>query len=224
MSRRQSNSAAASNRVTPTAIPPLRPDSVGNEDYKRLLAHFDTHQQRAEEQFLEFRRRLIVSFDRRQCQDPELQADEAFTRAARSNDLENVKDIRGFVYEIARRLALERGRSQRREPRQIGDLERLPQNDAMTETPDDSEDGEMHEMKLQCLDSCLSKLPRRDRKLLLDYYREEKTEKLKLRKLLAEKLGIQIGTLRTRLTRARAQIAACCENCIQKSLERMKQF
>lgn len=224
MTRRRAGSSAATKRAITAAVGSLRSEPPRNEDYERLLMHFSKDPRRAEEEFLEFRERLIVFFDRRRCQDPELQADEAFTIAARFKDLNGVKDIRGFIYEIARRLALERGRSQRREPDQLGDVERLAPAETMNGTPEDSEDRKVREIRLQCLDSCLSKLPKRDRTLLLDYYREEKTEKLQLRRLLAATLGIRIGTLRTRLTRARTRIAACCEDCIQKSREQVKHF
>jgi DNA-directed RNA polymerase specialized sigma24 family protein len=223
MSRRQGKISAASERPTTNVGRSLSSESVSSEDYQRLLAHFSNDERRAEQEFMEFRDRLIGLFNWRQCQNPELQADEAFARAARSKDLNDVRDIRKFVHEFARLVALERGRSQRREPVQIGDLERLASIEALTGTAG-AEDRKVREIKFQCLDSCLSKLPRRDRKLLLDYYREEKTEKLKLRKLLAETLGIGTGTLSTRLNRLRAKIAPCCKDCFQKSLEQMKQF
>jgi len=197
-------------------------NDVLTEDYDRLLRHFDNDSQRAAQQYQAFRERLIMFFDRRGCRDAVLEADEAFTRAARSKELEKVEDIVGFIYEVARRQALEKRRKQNREPGQLVEDEKLARTQAMAVTDADSEESRVHEIRLQCLDTCLATLPPKDHKLLLDYYREQKTEKLRLRKFLAEKLGIPIGTLRTRLARARAQLAVCCEQCIKKSLEKVK--
>ena len=194
------------------------------ENYDRLLRYFDGDLHRAAQKYEAFRERLIVFFDRRGCRDAALEADEAFTRVAGSKDLENIKDIIGFMYAVARRQALEKHRNKSREPGQLDENERLPQTQVIAVTQADSEESRVHEIRLQCLDTCLNTLPKKDRKLLLDYYREQKTEKLELRKLLAQKLGIRIGALRTRVTRARAELAVCCEECLKKSLEQVKQF
>jgi DNA-directed RNA polymerase specialized sigma24 family protein len=219
-------SAGSKRAKTPKSVHTIEGQSktknnVRTEDYHRLLGYFGSDPQQAAKEYEAFRKRLIVFFDRRGCRNPELEADDAFTRAARSKDLNDINDIVDFIYGIAKTQAMETHRKQSREPGQLNDNEHLLRTQVMP-VPQATEESKAHEIRLQCLDTCLTRLPKKDRKLLLDYYREEKAAKLRIRKLLAQKLGIRMEALRTRLTRARDKIGACYEECMKDSLRQVK--
>jgi hypothetical protein len=61
----------------------------------------------------------------------------------------------------------------------------------------------------------MEKLTLENRKLLLDYYREEKRAKIEYRRQLAEQMGIAVNALRIRAYRIRASLQKCVEDCLQ---------
>ena len=76
--------------------------------------------------------------------------------------------------------------------------------------PDTSLDEE-HERRLDCLRHCLKSLPADQVDLIFNYYQGEKTEKIKHRKTLANRLRISLNTLRMRALRLREKLEACVE-------------
>src|SRR5207248_454000 len=56
--------------------------------------------------------------------------------------------------------------------------------------------------------------PEDHRDLIIGYYQGEKSNKIKNRQILAERLRIPIGTLRMRALRLREQLEVCVENCL----------
>jgi DNA-directed RNA polymerase specialized sigma24 family protein len=63
----------------------------------------------------------------------------------------------------------------------------------------------------------LKKLSDESRELIVAYYREQQRAKIKLRKELAERLGIPLNALRIRAHRIRAKLEECVVNCLQQS-------
>ncbi len=56
--------------------------------------------------------------------------------------------------------------------------------------------------------------PPRSRDLVLQYYREEKREKIEHRKRLASRLGIGLNALRIRACRIRETLYQCVQTCL----------
>lgn len=71
----------------------------------------------------------------------------------------------------------------------------------------------------RCLEHCLKQLAPEDRRRLLDYYSAEGREKIELRRRLAAELGISENALRIRLSRLRATLKDCIEECLKKDSE-----
>ena len=66
------------------------------------------------------------------------------------------------------------------------------------------------------LEECMGQLRPEERKLILDYYQEEKQAKIDHRKKLAEGLGIGLNTLRIRVYRLRARLQECVEQLMKR--------
>ena len=66
----------------------------------------------------------------------------------------------------------------------------------------------------------MQSLPKGQRQLVLDYYREDKRAKIDYRKELASKLGIALNALRIRAFRIRAELQVCMEQCMAAKASR----
>jgi hypothetical protein len=66
---------------------------------------------------------------------------------------------------------------------------------------------------LDCLDRCLSRLEEEQKALLLDYYKDEKGEKIARRRQMAARLGVSINALSIRACRLREKLQACVQKC-----------
>jgi len=65
----------------------------------------------------------------------------------------------------------------------------------------------------------LDSLPKENRKLIIDYYQEERRVKIELRQELADKLNIPLNALRIRAHRIRVGLEKCITNCLQVSAQ-----
>jgi DNA-directed RNA polymerase specialized sigma24 family protein len=74
---------------------------------------------------------------------------------------------------------------------------------------------ESYESPLQrCFDRCLGKLPIETRILISEYYSEEASLKIRLRRQMAERLGIGLNALRLRTHKIRISLETCVKDCI----------
>jgi DNA-directed RNA polymerase specialized sigma24 family protein len=196
------------------------------EDYQRLLLTLDPDPIRAAKEYEKLRQKLIVFFDRNGFPDAYIQADEALDRTARGVGIEN---INAYAHEVARRQLLENIRDRDRNPVKADDFDDvLRTREAHIAVPSTSfgvpDEKVIAEIRMQCLDLCMKRLPREDRRLLLAWYREEGRVKLELRQQLARDRGISMAALKTRLFRLRQGLAGCCADCIEKALAARQRF
>lgn len=168
------------------------------------------------QRYLEIRRRLVRYFDRKNCLPADELADETLTRVARR--LSEEGEIRGaapaqYCYTVAKFVFLE----YRRRPAQTPvSLETLPSVDRElpgVQGPSDSEAAESDAKRLQCLETCMNKLPSHHRELILEYYRGEKGVKIEVRRRLAEQLGLTANALSIRACRIRERLELCVKAC-----------
>ena len=66
-----------------------------------------------------------------------------------------------------------------------------------------------------CLEKCLHKLSANSRRMIEQYYAEDKRAKIDLRKRIAAELGIGLSTLRLRALRVRDKLQTCIEQCLE---------
>ena len=74
---------------------------------------------------------------------------------------------------------------------------------------------EERELDFECLEKCLDKLTPRNRELILEYYHDERGEKIEHRRTLARELGIGVNALWIRAHRIRTNVERCFFDCVE---------
>jgi DNA-directed RNA polymerase specialized sigma24 family protein len=192
---------------------PLPRQKKGWDLSEKSLAGFmsvlDEDPERAGERYEILRRKLMKFFEWRGSTNADELADETINRLVRKiEEGEDIRDLFAYSSGMARLVWLEVLKEQER---MRGALEEL--NASSRYFP------ETGSQRIECFESCLEGLSTENRTLILDYYRAEKSSKIKLRKQLAEKLGTPINALRIRAHRIRLQLERCVTNCLSKAEE-----
>jgi DNA-directed RNA polymerase specialized sigma24 family protein len=179
--------------------------SITSENFETLLTWLDDDAESAGEKYERIRQRLIRIFIGRGCHEPELLADRTIDRVTSKVpqiSTSYVGEPEVYFYGVANKIYFEWLRDQKREREAVFiDL-----------TADPADDEREH----GCLESCLEKLPRDARELILEYYGDEKRAKIERRKKLAERLGISIGALQIKASRIRSRLLDCVNDCVSK--------
>lgn len=192
---------------------------MDQESFDRLLAWLDPDRERAGLRLEKIRRRLIRLFRGRSCplHDAESLADKTIDRVAQKlpEIIENyVGEPEKYFYRVADYIYKEylKDPHKRSPDKEFSDNEN-PRPD--TPARDDAD----KERRYDCLEECLKKLDEKSRQLIHDYYRQEKRAKIDHRQELADRLGIDLPTLRTRVYRIRQQLRKCVDECLQEREE-----
>jgi DNA-directed RNA polymerase specialized sigma24 family protein len=74
----------------------------------------------------------------------------------------------------------------------------------------------LKEQRLDCLDRCLQELKPEQRDLIVEYYADDRRQKIERRRDLATRLGITMNALGIRAFRIRDGLMACVESCRQR--------
>lgn len=175
---------------------------------KLLIALGGGDRESGSEKYLEIRSNLTRFFEWRGCSFPEDHADETINRIAKKvAEGEQILNPSGYAMGVARLLLLEILKSRQREQ---SALTEMGQASEPIVDPDDGED------RLECLRDCLQNLSADNRELILQYYQGEKSEKIRNRKNLLDRLGISVNTLRMRALRLRDRLQGCVEQCMAR--------
>ncbi len=178
------------------------------ESFNLFLSWLSVDRDAAGRKYEDIRRRLILILECRGSTQADSIADEAINRFIRRLP-ELIETYKGdpfpYILVIARNVQHERDKKPT-----------LPLPDNVDELADDPppEPDELKELIHDCLDKCLSTLETKNRDLLLDYYLNDKQEKIDFRKKLASQLGIAVSALRLRVHRLRCNVHGCMENCL----------
>jgi len=172
-----------------------------------FLFFLDPDPARAGEQYEIWRRKLVKLFDWRGSATPEDLADTTLNRLARNIDEgEVIRNLAGYIGSTARLVWLEALKEQERARGALEDLRVLDSHPSPTDS-----------QRVDCFELCLGSMVDESRALILDYYREERSRKIELRKQLAAKMGIPLNALRIRAHRIRLQLEKCVETCMKRS-------
>jgi DNA-directed RNA polymerase specialized sigma24 family protein len=178
--------------------------------FAKLLDRLDADRERAGEQYETLRRTLTRFFEWRGASFPDERTDETFNRVARKLDEGiAIQNIGGYCYEVARLVCLEafKGRDSRRSSLDAGHAE-VVAHDA---DPDARE-----EQRMDCLEGCLAALPRDGRDLVIEYYQDERRQRIDRRRALAERLGLRRDALANRAQRLRDGLERCVTACLAR--------
>ncbi len=182
--------------------------ALTEEAFAKFLAHLDSDLERAGEKYEALRLMLVKFFDWRGAHFPEECADETFNRVARKIDAgEVIRDITSYCHGIARMIFLETLKHPDQKKVSLDELTALASpNLESAEKP----------VRQQCFEACLGELSAESRQLILDYYKDEKRDKIDNRLALAEKLDIPLNALRSRAQRVRNKLEQCVSRCLKQ--------
>ena len=182
------------------------------DTFSQLLLHLSPDQDQAAEKYEELRRKLIRFFEWRGAPFPEEHTDEVFNRLAKRIAAGvSVENISSYGYEIARLVLLETLKSKDNRRVSLDDAN----VDVVLETRDDEHE---KEIRLACLDDCLGSLSEASRSLILEYYQDDKRDRIERRKALAAGLGLPREALANRAQRLRDKLQLCVTRCVANKL------
>lgn len=190
------------------------------EAFERLLDQLDENRERAGEQYERIRLKLMKFFEWRNCLPAEEYADKAMDRVAKKvaeGEEIRASDPYTYFHGVARFILMEKWR----EPEQaVEALENLPPSVEPAENPlllaQEADAQEQLASRMEFMNHCLEGLPPESRELMLQYHKGEKSEKIKNRKAMSERLKIPLNALRIRTHRIRAALEACVEKQLKK--------
>lgn len=186
------------------------------DNFDSLLAWLDPDRERAGEKYEDIRESLVKIFSWRGAFDAEDLADETITRVI--NKLPEIApaytgDPALYFYGVAKNLLWELNRrEQLRVP--------FPASDQI-EQPSQQTEPDPFEAEFDCLKKCLRRLPKEERKLVLEYYQQEQP-KIPYRKELARRRGESPNSLRVRVYRIRSTLQSCIKNCLKNKASNLK--
>jgi len=193
---------------------------ITQEAFERMLAALHPDSERAGEQYVKIRRKLVKLFEWRGCAEAEECADETFNRVAQKIcDGTSIwtNDPYSYFHGIALNVLRE---YQRRADQTAKTLEALAKIQDFTVDPEDllsrEKEQRERERRLECLKRCLQKLPPESLYLITKYHHGEEAPDKARRKELAQSLGIPLNALRIRAYRIRAAIVECVNNCLER--------
>ena len=175
-------------------------------DLDRFLGRLGPDRVAAAAEYVKIRHKLADFFAWRGSPCPEDHADLTLDRIARRLDQgAPVEHLRGYAYGVARKVLLESARDEKRKHAALESLR-------LQVTPEG--ESALKERRARCLKQCLSELPEASRALVVEYHQWREGSLFERRRLLAQRLGIAPGALRTRVHRIRVQLEECLERCL----------
>lgn len=179
------------------------------QSFAQLLAWLDPDPQRAGGKYEQIRRGLIKIFLLRGCVVPEELADETINRvAAKLPEIAAgyVGEPAPYFYSVADKIYLEYMRTESSRLRPLP-ADVAAKRDAGRET----------ELKYQCLEECMRKLPAQSRELIRAYYYDQPSGKAKADKKqeMADTMRIARNALWLKAYRIREGLKRCMTTCLQ---------
>jgi RNA polymerase sigma factor (sigma-70 family) len=182
-----------------------------SQAFIKLLERLGDDEEQAAQKYEQLRLTLIRTFEWRGAPFPEEHADETFNRLARKlEEGVEIRNINDYAYTVARLVWLEglKGSDKRSAP--LDEIENEPI--ALDTSPEVIE----KEDSLDCLDDCLDALPYASRDLIMEYYVDEKRDRIDRRRDLAERLGLRRDALANRAQRLRDKLEQCVTLCLKE--------
>lgn len=177
------------------------------EAFDAFLNWLSPNREEAAQKYEKIRRNLMVLFDHRGCESPDLLADEAINRVAdrllTTDEAKQVQSIQ-FIYGVARHLYLEE--LNKRKSVNIDDT-------VLAFDPDILDDSDRND----CMKDCLRRLEENDRRLVIEYYGVDKETKFSERQKIAAKYEVSMTNLRVKIKRIREKLQDCRRKCLSKN-------
>jgi hypothetical protein len=189
----------------------MNPDSLRAEQFEALLRRLSPDRELAGARYEQLRRRLIVVFTYRGCRNPEDLADQTMDRVARKlredPPDQEAADLSPFVFGVAWNIARESFRRSRHDMV----MESAESVESLTATDRAAAD----DRRQRCLDWCLQRLERDERDLVLNYFQDERSARIRRRAMLARQLHLTSNALRLRIWRLTVSLRECGVACVE---------
>ena len=186
--------------------------SLSESAFHSFLEWLDDGEASEGQRYLEMRDRLVSYFDRKNCINPDDLADETLNRVARRLEEEgeiNTDTPAKYCYTVARFVFLEHLRGRDTKNVQLDEL-----GTGGLASPNISNEAEVKEQMLRCLEKCTNSLDGQSRDVILRYYLGDQREKIDNRGALAKSLGITANALAIRACRIRYKLEDCVGKCM----------
>ena len=180
----------------------------------KFLALLDADREQAGAKYELLRARLIKFFEWRNCETPEELTDTVFDRITKKIAAgEQIQNIYVYSSAVAQFVFKENYRNR---TRLFQSIEDSPGIENYTVVDGSTEINETDDLRLDCLDKCLTEFSDEDRRLVADYYNTDERTMIAMRKRLAESCGISLNTLRIRVCRLKAKLEDCTKDCCRR--------
>lgn len=184
--------------------------TLTGQAFEHLLRWLDEGTDSGGSRYLVMRSRLATYFDRKNCNDPDVLADEVLNRVGRRLEEEGNVETDSpakYCYTVARFVFMEQLRSPISREVAIEDL-------VLKARDDQSEEAYEREAAMKCLERCSGSIDQERSSLIIRYYSGEKGEKIANRKQMADELGVSLNALGIRAFRIRESLEACLTKCL----------
>lgn len=186
--------------------------ALTQQDFEALLGWLSADRDEAGVLYEKIREGLIRFFRFRGCADPATLADETINRVAlKVTSFDASKDVKTitYFYGFASNVFLEYARTAKKREVSLNaeDYSPLRNLRAADDAPN---------VECDCLEECLTKLPREESALVVNYYGKDKSEKFEMRRKLADALNLKMPALHTKVFRIRSVLRECVEKCLKK--------
>ncbi len=188
-----------------------RDSDIPPESFDEILDWLNPDRDVAGSIYVQLRENLTKLFTWHHCPDPEGATDEVIDRVAKK--IHVLKDSyvgkpQSYFFGVAHNLIKE---IQKKIKMQVSLQDTEPASDPRSELQQ-----ETARMREDCLHSCLQKLSKDERELILTYYAKKGQAKIEHRIEIARRLGISMETLRVKAYRIRMKLEKCIERCLDR--------
>lgn len=185
-------------------------DGLISDSFNEFLRSLDADRVRAAEKYLALRERLERFFEWRNCEVVEELTDIVFDRVVKKiEEGEEIQNAEAFSITVAKFVLMEN----RRETFQTAELDENSRDLSLDNLDKDMFDVQIRQQRFDCLNQCLRELPDEKRKLLIRYFNSDEKTMIPARKSLAHRLGINLNTLRIRVSRLKSKLEKCTKEC-----------
>ena len=198
------------------------PAAITREAFDRLLQQLDPDREQAGLTYEAIRAKLTNLFRWRGCTSPDEYVDLTIDRVTRKiQEGAGIHARDPYLYFHGVALNVLREHWKRVEKHGTTAIEELPPSRSPAENPELRREQESerldHELRLDCLTTCVQGLPRRQLEIVTEYHQEKGGTKIAQRNELARKLNVPLNALRIRVHRIRGDLEDCVGNCVRNA-------
>jgi len=186
-------------------------DELNQTGFDKLLQTLDAERDAAGAKYERLRVRLVKYFEWRNCETCEELADTVFDRIIKKlTEGEEIQNINAYSATVAQFVFKEYLRSVSHLNQ---DIEDTPNLNIEAKNNEITDENEINELRLSCLDKCLAQFSDENRQLIIAYYDTDEKTMITARKRLSDAMNISLNTLRIRVCRLKSKLEDCTINC-----------